>query len=98
MHFFSVCTMHGVYTCVVVRVWVCGCGGYVRVYGHMFRTVWVRQTRVWFTSKVKSIIMSLNFSSSQLAQILLAGFVFKVISISLDFACELGPGPSVGWG
>ena len=42
--------------------------------------------------------MSLNFSSSQLAQILLAGFVFKVISISLDFACELGPGPSVGWG
>ena len=36
--------------------------------------------------------MSLNFSSSQLAGISLAGLVCKLISIYLDFSCELGTG------
>ena len=38
-----------------------------------------------FTNKIKSIIMSLNFSSNQLARISLAEFVSKLILIKLDF-------------
>ena len=41
----------------------------------------IPKTRARFTNKVKSIIMSLNFSSSQLASISLAEFVSKLILI-----------------
>ena len=41
--------------------------------------------RAQFTNNVKSIIMSLNFSSSQLARISLAEFVSKLILINLTW-------------
>ena len=43
--------------------------------------------------KVKPIIMSFNFSSSQLARMSLAEFVSKLILIELDFVCEPGQKP-----
>ena len=42
--------------------------------------------------KVKSILMSLNFVSSQLARISLAEFFSKLTFIELDFVCKPGPG------
>ena len=53
--------------------------------------IYMASPRARFTNKVKSIIMSLNFSSSQLARISLAEFVSKLILIWLDIVCEPGP-------